>query len=140
MAVVEFRHDTRVQVAPGSDKNRSVSVKIVGCEVASPEQEGALRETQRALYLLRTARGTIDEETGGVQLAEETLRRTGGLITAIEAAKLRAGLAHWTAYARAAVDSSPRLTVTEMAHELQAVADGLNSVLHTAADESDDDE
>jgi hypothetical protein len=133
MAVVEFRHDQRVQVAPGSDGDQSVTVKIIGCEVASQELEGVLRESQRALYVIRTARGTIDED-GAVDLGEETLRRTGGLMHAIETARLRAGLLHWTAYIAQVVAGSGKLNSTEMAHELDNVAEGLKAVLATAGE------
>lgn len=132
MAIVELRHDQRVEPAPGSDAKRSVAVKIVGAEVAGLEQEGALREAQRALYLMRTATGTLDED-GNVELAEDTMRRTGGLMTAIEVARLRAGLLHWTAYARQIVGSAHKLNGSEMAHELQGIADGLTAVLSSAA-------
>jgi hypothetical protein len=132
MAVVEFRHDQRTQVAAGSDKKQSVTVKIIGCEVANPEQEGALREAQRALYLQRTAAGTIDED-GAVTLNDDTIRRTGGLLTAIEVARLRAGLLSWTAYTRQVVGTAHNFSATEIAHELQAIADGLTAVLTTAA-------
>lgn len=136
MAIVELTHAERLQPASASDKNPSVTVKITGCEVPNAEQEGAVREAQRALYLHRTARGTLDE-AGMLDLDESTLRQTAGLLGAIETARLRAGLAHWNAYARKVVSSSAQLTQTEMAHELTAIADGLQAVLQTAAPEVD---
>lgn len=140
VAIVEFRHDQRVQVASGSDAKPSVTMKITGCEVAGPDQEGALREAQRALYLIRTARGTFDEDTGSVELAEDTMRRTGGLMTSIETARLRAGLLHWTARGQAAVDASNRYSATELAHELDAIVSGLKAVLATADHAIGDDD
>src|SRR4051812_50190962 len=97
VAIVEFRHDQRVQVASGSDAKPSVTMKITGCEVAGPDQEGALREAQRALYLIRTARGTFDEDTGSVELAEDTMRRTGGVVKAVETPPVGGGPLPWTA-------------------------------------------
>lgn len=140
VAITEFRHDQRTQVASGSDASPSVTLKIVGCEIASKELEGALREAQRALYTVRTARGTIDEETGGVDLAEETMRRTGGLINAIETARLRAGLQHYVNYIKQVNSQVNTLSASEIAHELALVADGLVAVLDTAGREADDDE
>ena len=140
VTITEFRHDQRVQPASGSDTNPSVTLKIVGCEIATKEHEGALREAQRALFLVRTAHGTIDEETGGVELAEETMRRTGGLIHAIETARLRGGLLHYVNYIKQVNAKSHTLSATEMAHELSLVADGLTAVLDMAGQESDDDD
>jgi hypothetical protein len=132
MAIVELRHVERVQVAPGGDKEPSVSVKMIGCEVPNPDQEGAIREAQRALFLQRTAKGTIDED-GLVTLDDETMRRTGGLLTAIEVARLRAGLAHWTAYANQVTAKSHQFSTSEMAHEVDTIAAGLTAVFHSAA-------
>jgi hypothetical protein len=136
MAIIEMRHVERLQPAPGSDKAASVGMKLVGCEIPGREQEGAVREAQRALYLQRTARGTLDDE-GMLQLDEDTLKLTAGLLMSIECARLRAGLAHWTEYARRVVSASSKLSGTEIAHELQAVADGMAAVLSTAAVEED---
>lgn len=138
MCVVELRHDTRTQVSPGSDKKQSVTVKIIGCEVANIEQEGALREAQRALYLHRTAKGTIDEN-GSITLADDTMRMTGGLLNAIEVARLRTGLLQWATYARQAVGSAHKLTASELTHELDAVASGLAAVLAGASAITDAD-
>jgi hypothetical protein len=131
LAVMELRHVERLQPAPGSDKTASVGMKIVGCEVPTVEQEGAIREVQRALYLQRTARGTLDED-GQIVLTDDTLKYAAGLVTAIEVARLRAGLEHWVTYARQVVNASSKLAATEIAHEVQTVADGLAAVLAQA--------
>ena len=136
MAIIELAHMERLQVAPGSDKKPSVSMRITSCEVPNRDQEGAVREAQRALYLARTASGTLDED-GTVRLNERTLKSAAGLLMSIETARLRAGLDFWTEYARRVVTQSTTLTVTEMAHELQAVSDGLRSVLFTATAEDE---
>jgi hypothetical protein len=137
MAVVELAHVERVQPAPGSDGKPVVKMKITGCEVPNREQEGAIREAQRALFLARTARGTLDEE-GMLNLNEDTLKNTSGLLMSIECARLRAGLLHWTEYARRVVGTSGTLSQTEMAHELQSIADGMASTLDQAAPEEDE--
>jgi hypothetical protein len=131
MAIIEMAHVERVQPAPGSDGTPTVRMKITGCEVPNREQEGAIREAQRALFLARTARGTLDEE-GMLNLDDDTLKLTPGLLMSIECARMRAGLAHWTEYARRVVTQSGKLTQTEIAHELQAVADGLTSTIDQA--------
>lgn len=131
MAVVELAHMERLQPAPGADKDASVGVKITACEVPNRDQEGAIREVQRALYLQRTATGTLDE-AGGVVLDDGTLKSAAGLVHAIEVARLRAGLQHWDGYIRRVVSAADKLTQTEIAHELQAVADGLHAVLASA--------
>lgn len=136
MCVVELRSDTRLIPAPGSDKKQAVTVKIVGCEVANLEQEGALREAQRALYLHRTAKGKLDED-GEITLADETMRMTGGILNAIETARLRAGLLQWAAYSAQAVGAAHKLTASEIAHELDAVASGLRALLG-AVERTDD--
>lgn len=136
MAIVELAHDERIQPAPGSDRAPSVRMKIVGCEIPNAEQEGAIREAQRALFLARTARGTLDEE-GTLSLDQDTLKNAAGLFMGIECARLRAGLAHWNAYARRVVGHSEKLSLSEMAHELRAVADGLSAVLLVAVPEEE---
>ncbi|MEV1245147.1 hypothetical protein [Nonomuraea sp. NPDC049750] len=123
MAIVEFRHVERTQPAPDADKDPSVKVRLTHIEIPNKDQEGAIREAQRALFLQRTAQGTLDEH-GQVLLTEGTLKRTAGLLHAVEVARLRAGLDHWVKYA-ARVNSNSKLTVSEMQHELQLVADGL---------------
>lgn len=135
VGIIEMRHDNRTQPAPGSDKEPSVQVKIIGCEVATAEQVGVLRQAQRALYLQRTARGTLDED-GELQLGEQTLKQTAGMLTLMETARLRAGLGIWEQYARRVVANLGKLTETEIAHEMKAVADGLGAIL-AGADQSE---
>jgi hypothetical protein len=107
-----------------------VKVRIVGLELPNREQEGAVREAQRFLHLQRTARGTLDDD-GQLELSDSTLRLTGGMLANLETARLRAGLEHWREYARRLVHG-PELTVTEVRHEMQALAEGLTAILDTA--------
>ncbi len=133
MFIGELAHIERTQPAPDTDGQPSVKMRLTTMEIATKDQENAVREAQRALYLQRTAQGTIDDE-GEILLAESTLKMTAGLLTDIELAKLRTGLNHWASYAARAV-GTPNITHTEMLHELQTVADGLRDVLKRAADE-----
>lgn len=135
MAIIEFATIERTEPAPGSETEPSVKVRIMGLEVPNKEQEGAIREAQRFLHLQRTARGTLDDD-GQLELSDSTLRLTGGMLAYLETARLRAGLAHWRDYAQRLVHG-PDLTVTEVRHEMQALAEGLTAVLNTARDHDD---
>lgn len=128
LAVVELAHTERTQPAPDSEKTASVKLRISGMEIPNKEQEGTIREAMRALYLQRTAQGTLEED-GEITLSEDTLKLTAGLLTEIEVARLRAGLRHWKHYANRAT-STPNMTATEAAHELREVADGLAALLN----------
>ena len=136
VGVIEMAHVERTQPAPDSDKQPSVKLKITHLELANPEQEEALREAMRALFLHRTAQGTLGED-GEIELTERTLERTGGLLHAVEAARLRAAVLHWREQIRRAL-AIPNITVAEMRHELDTVADGLSAVLRATDWDSKD--
>lgn len=138
MAIIEFAAIERTEPAPGTEKEPSVRVRIVGLELPNKEQEGAIREAQRFLHLQRSARGTFDDD-GQLELSESTLRLTGGMLAYLETARLRAGLAHWRDYAQRLVHG-PDLTVTEVRHEMQALAEGITAVLNTARDHDQGDD
>ncbi len=127
VGVVELRHVERTEPAPDEDKESSVKLRISALEIANPEQEDAVRQAMEALYLHRSAYGTLDE-AGDVQLAERTLTLTGGLLHALEAARMRVAVRYWADQCRRAL-AVDAITVTEMRHELDAVAAGLEQVL-----------
>jgi hypothetical protein len=129
VGVVELAHVERTQPAPDTDAESSVKMRITALEVGREEQEHHLREAMRALFLHRTARGTIDE-AGEVELSERTVELTGGVLHAVEAARLRAVVRHWGEYARAVTRSNRPPTVTELLHELTAIADGLDTAVY----------
>lgn len=133
LVIAELAHVERVQPAPDTDKEASVKMRITSMEIATKEQEGAVREAQRALYVQRTAQGTILED-GEIELAKHTLKLTGGLLTEIENARLLVGLRHWMQYAHRAAGAQD-LAHSELLHELKAVADGLSSVLSRARED-----
>lgn len=135
VGVVELAHVERTEPAPEEDKDPAVKLRITHLEIADPEQEEALRQAQRALYLQRTARGTFDED-GQVELSEATLRLTAGQIASIDAARLRIALAHWSEQARRVL-AIPEITVSEMRHELDTISQGLYAALN-ANRESDE--
>ena len=135
VGVIELAHVERTQPAPDTDNRASVKVKISHLEIANPEQEGAIREAMKALYVQRTASGKLDEDSGQMELSEQTLRLTGGLLHAIEAARLKAAVQHWQAYARSVVHQ-PNLTISEIRHELDTIASGLKAALDAERDDS----
>lgn len=53
---------------------------------------------------------------------------------ALEAARLRAAVVHWQEQCRRVL-SIAEVTVTEMRHELDTIAEGLSAVLHATAEE-----
>ncbi|MFE3126738.1 hypothetical protein ACFXHD_25320 [Streptomyces hydrogenans] len=124
----ELVHTERTQPAPGSDKEPLVKVRIVSLEIPNQEQEEHVREALRFLYLQRTARGTLDDD-GQLELDEQTLRLTGGLLAYVETARLEAGVRHWASYARR-VSQTTELSATEARQELKNLADAL-AALHS---------
>lgn len=125
----------RTEPTPGEDKEPSVKLRLVSLEIPDSEQAEAVREVQRALWLSRTATGTLDEE-GEVQLAKHTLKDAGGDIAQITAARLRAGVDQWAKEASKATTSS--LSASEMWHEMERLRDGLFALLGAQTDEDDE--
>jgi hypothetical protein len=129
VGVVELAHVERTQPAPDEDKEASVKLRITHLELAGDgQQENAVREAMRALYLHRNAQGTLTEEMD-VELSKETLRKLGDRLDATEAAKRGIAIEHWASYARRALHTKD-ITHAELLHELKAIADGLYGVLH----------
>ena len=127
VGVIELEHVERVEPAPGADREASVRVRISALEIANPDQEDQLRRAQQALYLHRTAMGTLGED-GDWQLAKDTLDRCAGMLHALEAARLRAATNHARNHARRVL-AVPEITVAEMRHELDQLADMLDATL-----------
>lgn len=97
LAVVEFRHSERVEYAD-EDAEPSVKCRVASMEVANTgEQEQHVRSLLRALYLQRTAQGTLDD-AGEVKLSKQTIEQAAGLAMGEEVARLRAALG-WVAEA-----------------------------------------
>jgi hypothetical protein len=127
VGVVELRHVERTQPAPEESKDQSVKLRLTHLEIANPEQEDAIRQAMEALYLHRSAQGTLGEH-GDIELADRTIRLTGGLLHAMEAARLQVAVRHWADQARRAL-ATPGATAAELRHELDAVAAGLEAAL-----------
>jgi hypothetical protein len=93
LAVVEFRHSERIEYAD-EDAEPSVKCRVASMEVANAgEQEQHVRSLLRALFLQRTAQGTLDD-AGEVKLSKQTIESAAGLATGEEIARLRAILGH----------------------------------------------
>jgi hypothetical protein len=118
--LAEVQQVERTEPAPAADKDRSVTMRITSCEVPTGDQEGSVRDVMRALFLERTATGTLDE-SGDLQLAKQTIRDAAGIVQLHAIARLSAGVAHWQAYV-ARVCGNQRLTVRELRHELAAIS------------------
>lgn len=129
VGVVELGHLERVEPAPGTERKKIVTLRMETLEVAAPgDQEDVLRRAAQAMYLIRTASGTLDPE-GEVEMGETTLQQTVVDVNAREAARLSIATRELAARARSALRTS-NPSVTELRHELQAIADGLFKVLN----------
>lgn len=90
MGVVELVHVDRVVPAEGvSDKDPQVRLRIEALEIApAGSTEDMLRDVERALYVSRTANGTLGSDDE-IALAEQTVEHAAGLISGHEVARLR---------------------------------------------------
>lgn len=85
--VGELRHVEKTTPIEDAEKEPSVKLQLTELEVAAGDLERPVREALSALFQHRTATGTLTEH-GDVRMAETVLRRLGGEVTAIEAARL----------------------------------------------------
>ena len=90
MAVVELLPVDRIMPVDGaSEKDPVVRLRIEQLEVApGGSQEDVLRDVARALYVARTANGTLGSDDE-VQLAEQTIAQSAGLVRELEVERLR---------------------------------------------------
>ncbi len=137
LGVVELHHTERTQPAPDSESEPAVKLRISSLEIAGRDQEPHLREALRALYLQRTAVGTLSED-GQIELSKGTLERTAGVLSYVEVSRLRAGLDQWAVYARRAA-SNQQTTLTQLHNELKTLGEGLTALLGNSGLDSEDD-
>jgi hypothetical protein len=123
-AVAELHVIERVEPAPDSEGRASVKLAVSALEIANVDQEPAVREALAALYMIRTADGTLTGEHD-VELSERTLAQTGGEVTAVEASRLRLVVRHWATYAGKALDDAE--TVSALREELKTIREGLRA-------------
>lgn len=88
LAVVEFKPSQRVEELDDG-KEDAVKCRAISMEIARGSQEGALRDVLRALWSMRTAQGTLDEDGDDLDLSEKTLEQCAGLLAGEEVARLR---------------------------------------------------
>lgn len=129
LAIVELVDTERNVPAPGRDKTASVKLQIISLEIPTAEQENVIREAQRALYLERTADGTLDE-SGAISLYEGTLDNIGAILHDHEVARLRTGLNHWARHARHV--NAAHYSHTELLREMKVISEGLADVVARA--------
>lgn len=125
VGVVELAHIERAEPAPGEDKDASVTMQIKAIEIARGEQEHHLRQAMAALYRHRTVSGTIDDELQP-KLSDRTIELTGGVLDAVEAARLKVVCDQWAEYIRRML-SGKKLSLTQAIEELRVVERGLNA-------------
>lgn len=133
LIVGELAPVERTEPVATSDKEPVLKLGLSAAEIPHADQDEAVREVMRALYLQRTATGTLDEE-GQVQLTKQAVRVAGGQVAQLAAARYRAALQQWAKQARAAVHAN--LSASEMWHEMERIAAGLAAALED--DEEDD--
>lgn len=88
VAVVEFKPSQRVEELD-EGKEDSVRCRAINMEIARGSQENNLREAMRALWVQRSAQGTLDEDSDELELSQQTLDNLGGLVAGEEVARLR---------------------------------------------------
>lgn len=127
IGIVEFAHLAATTPAPDAEKERTVEVRIVGLNLATPAQEETLRKAASALHLQKTTEGTLDPD-GDVEMAQKVLDLTEHDLALRESIRLRAAMRLYASKARDAF-LAHALTTTELRHELESIAAGLRVVL-----------
>lgn len=137
MAIVELCATERTQPAPDEDADPSVKLTIKALELAREGQHDELvRKAMQALNLQRTAYGKLGEDYE-IELSEQTLEHTAGLLQGVEVSRLRVLASHWGEYA-ARCGRMEEVTVAQLQNELQTVGKALLSALRWES--GDDDE
>lgn len=91
MGITEFGVSFCGEPGPDVQGDRLVRLRLVGCEVGAGDQEHTLRTAQRALWLQRSATGTLTEE-GDLQYSQAVLDSLDDHIDASEAVRLRVAM------------------------------------------------
>lgn len=131
MAIIELQRAGSYEPDPslGDDRKQPwVGLRTSLVEIVDPDDhdsDEALRKAQQALKLRRSAIGTL-LEGGDVELSPTTLSQTAGILAAIEASKLRAGIKTVADNANAVLTGD--VGVERLRDELQAVRDTLWSI------------
>lgn len=127
VGVVELRHTSKTVPAPDTEKDKGVEVAITQLEFATSAQEETLRKVMRALFLQRTASGTLDVD-GEIEMSKEWLRMAQGELGLVENGRLRAGIREWSQKLWAAQRDS-NATVTSLRAEISKIRAGVEQLL-----------
>jgi len=127
MVVGELHHVERTQPAPDGDSEPSVTMRLSAVEVVPQQHEDVVRELMSAMFVERTARGTLTE-ADELQLATQTIEHVNGIYQLGQVARLAAGIRLALDYA-ARVIASEKLTASELRHELDNIRTQLGAVL-----------
>lgn len=136
VGIVELAHTSRTEPAPDEDAEPEVKLAIKHLELARGGQHDEwVRKAMRALYLQRTAQGTLGDEYE-VELSERTLAQTADLLQGVEVARLRTVVSSWGTYAERAARGQT-LTVSQYQEELAIIGKALQGALRWASDGDD---
>lgn len=135
VGIVELAHVERLEVAPDEDKEPVVTVGMKMLEIAHGEQVDHLRRAANALYVQRTATGTLDEEVGAFELNKNLLEGLSDDFALRETARLRAAMNHQaTILHRLKVGT---FTETDMRKQIAKLHDIVTSVLEFREDDDE---
>jgi hypothetical protein len=101
VAIVIFRADFAGRPAPNSDKDRTVKLLMLDCEIAAGENADQLRELMQAWYRIRTKEGTLDEHLPNTETPAEQANRALLMLNAGAADILDADIVDDPEYLRA---------------------------------------
>lgn len=133
LAITEWKHIERNDVAPDEDKEPSVTIGVKHIEVARGEQVEHVRKALRALHVQRTARGTLDEQLGELKLNASVIEELGDDLALRETARLRAAMKH-------TADTVNRLRIGQFSEqELRKQLDKLHAILDSTLSWTEDE-
>jgi|GEM_PF-3104556 len=130
VGMIELHAIERTEPAPDSDRAPAVKLAITHLELGQPEQDDVLRASLNALFVHRTAAGTLTE-TGDIELATSTLDYAAGDLHAMEAARLRVAVTALREQALKAL-ATPELSLMEARLEIDRLADRCADILALA--------
>lgn len=127
LAIVELRHVEKTEPIADTEREPSVKLAVTELEVAAGDKEDPVREALQALYVHRTAHGTLTEH-GDVQIAESTLRTFGGDLHAIESARLGVSIKVLREQAMSIL-SSPEASVGQLRADIRRLVNRFDTVM-----------
>lgn len=127
LAIVELVHIDRTMPTEDSGLEPSVTVRLNHVEPSDEDTEKSLEAALQALYALRTATGTLTEDSD-VELGERTLENLGNSYAQLHAAKISvAATEAWRTLDSALKGRRP--TEADLIHAVQEAAGVLRRAL-----------